>query len=62
MIRTEASSDLLTLSEPQSKMEEFSESKETYSTKWLKKKLQDRCCNHIVQRSTVEKTSVSKTW
>ena len=56
MVRTEASSDLLTLSEPQSKMEEFSESKETYSTNWLKKKLQDRCCNHIVQRSTVEKT------
>ena len=28
-------------------MEEFSESKETYSTKWLKKKLQDRYCNHL---------------
>ena len=46
-LESEASTDLLTLSELQSKMEEFSESKETYSTKWLKKKLQDRYCNHL---------------
>ena len=46
-LESEASTDLLTLNEPQSKMEEFSESKETHSTKQLKKKLQDRYCNHI---------------
>ena len=46
-LESEASTDLLTLSELQSKMVEFSELKETYSTKWLKKKLQDCYCNHL---------------